>query len=316
MEIRNYTQGDEHAIIELFELVFKQKYSLEQWNWRFVNNPSGKHLIKLMWENNQLVGHYAVSPLEVMVNGRTVKTAHSLTTMTHPDFGGRGIFKLLSKSLYDELENELGFKAIWGFPNNNSHYGFINGLEWKDLCVIHTLGAKAESFEKSTLEASLLNPIAEFTDEHADFVMQFLKKNKVYVNRNKTYLNWRYVAKPAVKYNKYFGTIDGKKYLIVTKLYPSANNDVWDLNIVDLFVDDYGIVSGLVHLVLKDYGLKFNRVTLWKNIFDSDHIHLEKIGFIPTLPQTYLSSRTHSSMDDEFNDIRNWHFAMGDSDVF
>lgn len=316
MEIKNYCEGDEFAIIELFELVFKQKISLEQWNWRFTTNPFGKHLIKLMWENDKLVGHYAVSPLHVMVNDTEVKTAHSLTTMTHPDFGGRGIFKLLSKSLYDELENELGFKAIWGFPNSNSHYGFINGLGWKDLGVIHTLGAKSETFDKAIFDQSLLNSITEFTDGHVDFITPLLKKNNVYVNRSKTYLNWRYVEKPAVTYRKYFGVIDQKRYLIITKIYPSANTDVWDLNIVDLFVDDYADVPGLINLILKDYELNFNRVTLWKNIFDENHIQLEKIGFTPTVPQTYLSSRTHSSMDLDFSDIRNWHFSMGDSDVF
>ena len=95
MEIRNYATGDEHAIIALFELAFKQKMTLEQWNWRFTNNPAGKHWIKLMWEGDQLIGHYAASQLLMNVNGNQVLTAHSIATMTHPEHGGKGIFKII-----------------------------------------------------------------------------------------------------------------------------------------------------------------------------------------------------------------------------
>ena len=78
MEIRNYKGGDELKIVELFEKVFNQKLSLDQWNWRFAQNPVDNHLISLMWDTDKLVGHYAVSPILLDVNGENCLTVHSL----------------------------------------------------------------------------------------------------------------------------------------------------------------------------------------------------------------------------------------------
>ena len=96
MEIQMYQAGDEFAIVDLFETVFQRPWSLEQWKWRFGNNPAGNHKIALMWDKKVLAGHYAVSPVNMYLNESPLKTALSLTTMTHPDYGGRGVFKALS----------------------------------------------------------------------------------------------------------------------------------------------------------------------------------------------------------------------------
>jgi len=93
MEVKKYQPGDETKIIQLFNLCFNQEMSLEVWNWRFLNNPFTKEIfVHLMWEGEDLVGHYAVSPVNMLVNGEELKTALSMTTMTHPDYGGEGNF--------------------------------------------------------------------------------------------------------------------------------------------------------------------------------------------------------------------------------
>ncbi len=316
MDLRGYQQGDEFKIIELFELVFKQKMTLEQWNWRFKNNPAGKYMIKLMWEDKKLVGHYAVSPLLIDIDGEDTLTAHSLATMTHPEYGGRGIFKKLSLALYDELENQLGCKAIWGFPNNNSHYGFVKSLGWKDIGIIHTLGCPASSFEKSN-SSNKVEKFKEFDQSHVEFIQSKTSEFKIKVKRSMDYLNWRYTQKPSVTYKNFFIENDGHQALFVTKIYPSSQKpSLFDLNIVEGFVDDYDLLPDYIHQILLSYDVKFDRVTTWKNLFDKDHLKLEKIGFVPVLPQTYLGARPHFALDPKFMDLRNWYISMGDSDVF
>lgn len=316
MEIKNYKKGDEYLIIEMFELVFKQKMSLEQWQWRFAKNPAGNHQIKLMWDGNKLIGHYAVSPIKIMVNGELTLTAHSLTTMTHPEYGGRGIFKTLSLDLYNDLENKLGCKAIWGYPNNNSHFGFINSLGWSNIAVIHTMGISADKILKNVIPLNILS-FDRFTDAHETYINSKLNNQfNVYIERSKDYLNWRYVEKPAVVYKKYEISNDGKKGIIVTKVYPSLTKDVFDLNIVECYLDDYTLLHNYIYFIMKDYQLQFSRITIWKSLFDKEHLQLEKNGFVPVVPQTYLGARIHSTMPTCFSNIQNWYIAMGDSDVF
>jgi len=316
MELQDYKEGDEHLIIELFELVFKQKMSLNQWHWRFRQNPAGKHMIKLMWDGGKLIGHYAVSPVIMMVNGVQTLTAHSLTTMTHPDFGGRGVFKTLSLALYADLENKLGCKAIWGYPNNNSHFGFVKSLGWSNIAVIHTLGMDVNEIKTNTAGTKIA-AFETFTNTHAAFIQDKIANDfAVYINRSDDYLNWRFVQKPAVAYKKFEVGQNGLKGLIVTKIYPSIQTNKFDLNIVECYMDDYSNLHNCIDFIMKDYGLDFARVTTWKNLFDKDHLQLEKNGFVPVMPQTYLGARIHATMPISFENYPNWYVAMGDSDVF
>ena len=313
MTIKNYENGQELKILELFELVFKQKLSIENWTWRFRDNPAGKFFIKLMWDSGRLVGHYAVSPTIMKVDGQDVLTALSLTTMTHPDYTGKGIFKKLSKSLYEDLDDKYACKAVWGFPNNNSHYGFVKRLGWSNLAIIHTLGIDA----KKILSKDLIfkaKKIQRFDTSLSNFIHEKIN-SPVYVKRDKTYLNWRFIDKPNTSYHSYeFNSNSGKAILII-KFYP-VGNDSYDLNIVDCYMDDFDDIQDYLIFIIEKSKKSINRITLWKNLFDRHHLNLEKIGFVPVLPQTYISTRSHQSMPKSFSDFKNWHISMSDSDVF
>ena len=50
MRIAEYQSGDEKKIIELFQLSFGQVMAPEQWKWRFIDNPAGSKMIKLMYK--------------------------------------------------------------------------------------------------------------------------------------------------------------------------------------------------------------------------------------------------------------------------
>lgn len=316
MDLKNYAQGDESKILELFKLVFNQELTHNQWLWRFRHNPAGKHLIKLMWDGDKLVGHYAVSPIYMRVEGEDVLTAHSLTTMTHPDYGGRGVFKQLSSALYEELENEMNCKAIWGYPNNNSHYGFVKSLKWSNIAVLHTLGISAKDV-KSRNDSLQVIPISKFDQSHASFIHNKLDSNfKAYVRRDVNYLNWRYVEKPVTEYRRYQIESEYGKGIVVAKVYPSGSQNQFDLNIVECFLDSFENIHDIIDYIMKDFNLSFSRVTIWKNLFDKDHLWLERNRFVPVLPQTYLAARIHQSMPDSFSDYRSWFTSMGDSDVF
>ena len=68
MEVKDFQFGDEKDILSLFEITFGRFMRQDVWQWRFQNNPAGRFCIKLMWENDKLVGHYAVSPFDVNID--------------------------------------------------------------------------------------------------------------------------------------------------------------------------------------------------------------------------------------------------------
>jgi len=316
MEIRNFKKGNEIQIIKLFDKVFGRPMKKDFWKWRFEDNPAGKHMIKLMWDENKLIGHYAVSPAKMMIEGKEYLSTLSMTTMTDPDYGGRGIFGKLANSLYEELENELGVKAIWGFPNNNSHYGFIKNLEWKDLGLISHIGLPL-----SNIMPQLNNDIRQFEvfkPKHEDIISKITSNFPVYAKRDIDYLTWRYNEKPNTKYYKFEYVGKDVDSFIIIKKYSSNDNGIYDLFITELGIDfsDLSLLPIFISHLLAFFGQKEAVLYTWLSVFDKRYIYLERAGFYPTGKSTYLGVRANNENYKVLTDFRNWYYSYGDSDIY
>lgn len=321
MEIADYTQGDEERILELFKKSFKKEMPLHYWKWRFLENPSKKIMIKLMKDGDLVVGHYAVSPVEMFVKGRQVLSALSMTTMTHPDYGGQGIFTTLAESLYKDVKDNYGVESVWGFPNHNSHYGFVKNLSWKDLDVVPTVSLSLDGFQGRRNDGIIKKE--QFTKYNEDsFLSIFPKANKVLVKRTKEYLNWRYVENPVNDYKIFEYTENGIAYFAVTKAFTSYDEtgrkeiDIQEIS----FPPDFNLLVNLI-TEIKEYYMKgsdqkFSKINLWLPIRDPKHILFEKMGFLNQQPLTYFGIRSLQKEGAEMEDISNWYYSMGDSDIY
>lgn len=317
MEIKNYKKGDEKHILKLFKLVFGTPMSPYYWKWRFENNPAGKHKIKLMWEANQLVGHYAVSPVKLTIEGDDYFSALSMTTMTHPEFGGKGIFGLLANALYEELENDFQAKAIWGFPNTNSHYGFIKKLGWRDLSMISHLSIPIEKI--NPILNDKIRQFDNFTIDHENIIVNITSEFPVAVKRDADYMNWRYIDNPTSKYDRFEWVDNGLQGFVLVKKYPSAIKS----GIYDLYITEIGIELSKISLlpqflshIAAHYAQKEATLNTWLSLFDKRYIHFEKTGFNPVGKPTYFGVRPNVEMVNVLTDFRNWYYSYGDSDVY
>jgi len=317
MLIKDYIKGDEIQILQLFKAVFGQEMSLDYWKWRFEDNPAGKHMIKLMWENDILIGHYAVSPCTLSINNQHYLSTLSMTTMTHPDHGGKGIFSQLADALYEKLENRMDVKAIWGFPNSNSHYGFIKNLDWNDLGIVSHLRILANRLQP------VINPniksFENFTDVHSTIINKVTSEFPIHIVRDAKYLNWRYVENPTSKYDKFEYVDEELHGFIIVKEYPSTINPA----INDLFITEIGIDISKIYLlpvflshIASHYGQTEASINIWLSLYDPRHIHLEKLGYNLEGKPTYMGVRPNPSMVNLLSNFRNWYYSYGDSDIY
>ncbi len=315
MEVTNYQQGDEQAILDLFKLVYGKEMSYEFWKWRFADNPTGLTLIKLIWERNQLAGHYAVCPVMMNINGEDYLSALSMTTMTHPDHQGKGVFSSLASHLYQEASDEHDLIGIWGFPNINSHYGFIKKLEWKDICTIPSFSIAVDSIQQS--QSDSIQPVEEFSEQHEKAVEALTSGFSIQVKRDIRYLNWRFKENPVNQYY-IFELPDGDKhYFAVVKLFETGHGA--EIDIVELmFPNDRSIMNQLLNNLLDYFGKeRINKINLWMNIHDERFITLERLGFRLEEPITYFGIRPFREVASvSLNDSRQWYFAMSDSDLY
>lgn len=309
MEIQPYQQGNEQEILKLFQLSFGKPISMEYWRWRFLNNPfhSQPH-IHLMWENNLLVGHYAVSPTNFLLNGKNTLGALSMTTMTHPDYGGKGIFSTLAESLYKQLA-ENGFAFVWGFPNSNSHYGFIKNLGWKDIGIVPMLSLNTDNFKvANNLNYTVLT---NFDDDIANLLQD---QTPVAINKSSEYLQWRYIQNPSFHY-KIIQT-QSNITAVYKKIVSFRNNAEFEIDIVEVSSEiDKDSLYELLSAIIQEEGkiLQFN---IWVSFHQKKYLAFEKMGFKQNLPLTYLGFRNFTNNNEVLSDYRNWNLCMGYSDVF
>lgn len=316
MEIEQYRPGDEQKILELFELVFKKRMSLEYWNWRFRNNPFSEDiLIHLMWESEKLIGQYALSPVEMEINGKIKKTALAMTLMTHPNYQGKGVFAKLGHSLHNDLKNTYGYNMVYAFPNNqtHSHYGFVKNLGWKDITVIPMLSVKINDLRFKLGEKTNYTVLSNF-----DGVVEVMNSSEKSVKINKTlkYLNWRYIDNPSDKYK--IIEVEKDKAVVVYKIITSFSGDGnYEVDLMEMFfANDPQLLSEVLNSIVdNESGKHINGFNIWKSIFAEDQIWFEKLGFKISQPLNYLSYLNFDEQD-LASDFRSWEIGMGYSDVF
>lgn len=313
MEIGKYKNLDELEILKLFELSFGKSLSMEYWNWRFNNNPfTDEKFIHLMWDNNVLVGHYAVSPVDIIINNEIVKSALSMTTMTHPDYGGQGIFSQLAASVY-EHQRQASHKLVWGFPNTNSHYGFKKNLEWKDIAILPMMSLYAHNIPTKT-HSIQYEDVDNFTAQIAEIFNASSKP--IRINKTMEYLNWRYIHNPSATYHTLINSSEsiGVIYKIIDSFTEKHKKEV---DILDMqFQGNKDILISLLRTILDRQDDDICKINVWCSLHDDEHLLYEKIGFFHTSPLTYFSARSFESNTDQVLNFKNWDISFSYSDIF
>jgi hypothetical protein len=323
MELKQYKSGDEVKILDLFHKAFGKELSPEFWKWRFAANPFLEpHLINLMWEGDVMAGHYAVSASEIIMDGETYLTSLSGTTMTHPDFAGKGIFTDLALTLYDRVAQDYGVNMVLGFPNKNSHYGLVKKIEWKDVAILPTLSINAGKLKNTANDN--VRQIETFTEAHSSFAKNSIEKLgfSIYTNRSAKYLNWRYLDCPINDYHCFEYTEDGAiQGIIITKRFASFSTPgEFEIDIVEVFSNaNIGVLDALMTAVNYFYNsieAPFNKMNMWMSVLDARHLLLEKLGFSIGLPLTFMCTKAFKPGFEAIYNYQNWYISMGDSDVY
>lgn len=235
LNMREYKEGDEQAIVNLLDIVFgawSSKGGLNYWKWLYKDNPAGRPIIRIAEYDKKVVGHYAIFPVRMKVREGCILGSQSVDTAVHPEYRGRGIFKTLASKVYAEA-GKSGIPLTYGFTDIKmpAYKGFTKKLGWKHIClmtlmtnILNPEKTLKKYFTRNRLLLSLgklfLNTLKFFKsmfkifETHSQIedlkiheVRRFderinalwTKLSKMYdliVIRDKTYLNWRYVDKP------------------------------------------------------------------------------------------------------------------------
>lgn len=236
--LRAFRDGDQEGILELYKVVYPEReYDRDKWmkwwQWMYRDNPNGKGIVWLAVHDGKVVGQYAIVPRRMKVGSQSVAGALSLDTMTHPGYRRQGIFETLAKAVYEEAGRD-GIHIVHGFPNEFSYPGFVTRLDWFYVDTMGTLlkplnwrnaltiaisnrlllmiGALTGNLvgmafsrgrKAPAVEGLIIAQVPSFDERINEFWAKLSHQYRVMVERNREYLNWRYVDAPDSDYLVY-----------------------------------------------------------------------------------------------------------------
>lgn len=141
LEIRQTRFDTEEELQQLVDLqneVYRERnlnFTVDSFKKWYIDNPCGRVLSFNAFDGDKMVAHYACIPTRMVFGESVLDGIHSMATVTHPDYRGRGLFKTLAKLTYDYAK-EKGYKYVIGVANANSFPGFIKYFDFKFIAQL------------------------------------------------------------------------------------------------------------------------------------------------------------------------------------
>ena len=138
--VREFCEEDRPAVLSLFRetLVDSEQYTDDYWDWMYCQNPLKSAIIWVAVDGEKLVGHYALIPLEMTVNGAVRTGATAVNIAVHPDYQGKGIFPRLVAAAAEQAGRD-GVVLSYVFPNERAYPIFTRKLGWVKVGSLRTL---------------------------------------------------------------------------------------------------------------------------------------------------------------------------------
>jgi len=200
MMIRQYEKGDEVQITKLFEDVFHQAMTVEQWKWKYTGQ--GLHENKSTVATNEkgiIAGHFGGISLRMWFRDRFTITYQGVDLMVHKNYRGplnkRGLYVKICRFFYENLPS-----FVYGFINpDHFRLGKLLGF-YEDAIVVndHRIDTASHILPVYVLERM------EWDNRKIDSLW-----NKVYkelgwsIVRDRAFLKWRYESNPAHSFRLY-----------------------------------------------------------------------------------------------------------------
>ena len=127
------TKEELQQLVDLQNEVYRERnlnFTVDFFKQWYIANPYGRVLSFNAFDGDKMVAHYACIPTKMILGDSVVEGLHSMATVTHPNYRGKGLFKTLAKLTYDYAK-ENGYKFVVGVANANSFPGFIKYLGFK-----------------------------------------------------------------------------------------------------------------------------------------------------------------------------------------
>lgn len=133
--LRFMNDDDGPGINRLFLSVFGVSRTIDQWRWKYFDNPHGKALVLVAEADGNIVGHYGLIPRCIKYHGEECIAFQEVDVMIQHEYARGGLFRKMGVAVYSEAQHR-GAVFTFGFPNQTSLPVGSRLLRWRAIGAI------------------------------------------------------------------------------------------------------------------------------------------------------------------------------------
>lgn len=307
MVIRHYDKGDETQIIRLFDAVFHQPMTVEQWRWKYEGQGFlNKKSVVATNEEGGIIGHFGGIPLRMCFKGGMIVGYQGADVMVNEKYRGlpnrRGLYFNICRFFYEDLPS-----FVYGFSNlDHLRLGMLLGFFEKAVTVNDTVMQTSNH----------LIPLYDFEPMGwGDSEINSLW-NQVYeslgwgIVRDTAFLKWRYGHNPYRPYKLYGLRKKFTKGILGWIVTREGSDD--ELFLIDMIFKDEHFENLLKKALSMAYKQGKKRVILW--LSSKYHGRLRSMGAASLNRGTYITNCVWVKMCESSEMEQNLYYTMGDTD--
>jgi hypothetical protein len=206
LTIRPYRPGDEHRILETFNLVFREvcgegyvDRTMEQWRWQYLDNPMGHRMSLAVAPDGTVVSQYAGVPVLADTPSGPQRFIHCVDSMTHPAWRGGlkrpGIF-VITGLPFSAHSRRIGDAVLYGFPVDVAFRIGSRYLEYHFLRDIDFLIRDGKLPPVPNANGLTLERVHVAPPDVGSLYDRMRREKRLLLRRDWRYLQWRYVQNP------------------------------------------------------------------------------------------------------------------------
>jgi len=245
LTVREYLPGDEQAILESFNRIFPlvdrtfRPRSMEEWRWRFEQNPAGWRIWLAKTADGRVVAHQAGMPIAMVHQGERVRWNQIVDSFADPRFGRGlkkpGVFVLAAQPFSDIYGGPPPKDQImYGLPVRRAYRIGQRFLKYQTVRDQHEVRGDVERVRIDAAPGIEVEEVDAFPDEVDAFFERASRPLRAVAVRDRAFLSWRFERHPTKAYRIALARAAGSGELVG---YAVTRKDSFDLRESGLVCD-------------------------------------------------------------------------------
>lgn len=306
---RPFRERDRESCLELYNYVYPERVSPEQWDWKNKAGISGHSMIETAWDGERLVGMCNIIPMPVFNGEKEVMGALSDVAITHPDYRFRGIFAEMGERLYRRAINR-GIAVVYGFPTDHSVHGFQRRLGWNYIIKSYPLYCWGCYDKANWVDEYVIREVKEVGQEFNLLwrsVTEGMLRRKAALVRNAGYMEWRFIEEPEKQYKIYLAVAENGEPAGYAVIRSDNGGGEEYCQVVDILASCAACFRCLIGYIMKQFGISIMLKITEGSLFYKLALGM---GFKKGGKHYYFGNRLLAGTSDWSCD---WHYTLSDS---